>query len=83
MNARKDEDPEMRAWATGTAKSPDDSPGTERRSADAAERLKGRMTAEQQRRLRNLCQRSGSEFVECLSPEEAEARIAELERILR
>jgi hypothetical protein len=83
MNARKDEDPEMRAWAARAAKSPDDSPGTERRSADAAERLKGRMTPEQQRRLRHLCQRSGSEFVECLTPEEAEARIAELERILR
>jgi hypothetical protein len=41
------------------------------------------MTAEQQRRLRDLCERSGTEFVERLTPEEAEARIAELERILR
>ena len=81
MNARRDDDPEMRTSAAGTAKSPDGSP--ERRSADAADRLKGRMTAEQQRRLRDLCQRSGSDFVECLTPEEAEARIAELERILR
>ena len=84
MNFRKDEDPEVRAWAAaGTAKGPDNSPGTDRRSDDAADRLKGRMTAEQQRRLRDLCQRSGSEFVECLTPEEAEARIADLERILR
>ena len=41
------------------------------------------MTAEQQRRLRDLCQRSGSQFEERLTPEEAETRIAELERILR
>jgi hypothetical protein len=41
------------------------------------------MTSEQQRRLRDLCQKSGAEFRECLTPEEAEARIAELERILR
>ena len=83
MTQRKDGDPEVRAWAAGTAKSPDDSPGTERRSAEKADRSDRRMTSEQQRRLRDLCQKSGSEFQECLTPEEAEARIAELERILR
>jgi hypothetical protein len=33
--------------------------------------------------LRDLCQRAGSQFEERLTPEEAETRIAELERILR
>jgi hypothetical protein len=83
MPRRKDEDPEVRAWAAGTAKSPGDSRGTERRSAEQVDRSECRMTAEQQRRLRDLCERSGTEFVERLTPEEAEARIAELERILR
>lgn len=83
MTQRKHGDPEVRAGAAGTAKSSDDSPGTERRSAEATDRSEQRMTSEQQRRLRDLCQKSGAEFQECLTPEEAEARIAELERILR
>jgi hypothetical protein len=61
----------------------DDSPGTGRRPAKSADRSEERMTSEQQRRLRDLCQKSGTEFQECLTPEEAKARIAELERILR
>ena len=83
MNQRKDGDPEGRAWAVGTAKSPEDAPETERRSAEPADRSERRMTADQQRRLRDLCQRSGAQFQECLTPEEAQARIAELERVLR
>jgi hypothetical protein len=83
MTRRKEEDPEVRARPAGTGKSPDVSPGTQRRSAERTDRSESRMTAEQRRRLRDLCQRSGSEFVECLTPEEAEARITELERILR
>jgi hypothetical protein len=83
MTQRKDGDPKVPASAAGTAKSPDDSPGRERRSAEGTDRSEQRMTSEQQRRLRDLCQKSGAEFRECLTPEEAEARIAELERILR
>ena len=83
MPRRKDEDGEVRSWAAGTAKSPDESPGTGRRSAEQPDRSDSRMTAEQQRRLRDLCERTGTEFAERLTPEEAEARIAELERILR
>ena len=60
MNQRKDGDPEGRAWAAGTAKSPEDAPETERRSAEPADRSERRMTADQQRRLRDLCQRSGT-----------------------
>jgi hypothetical protein len=80
MTRRKDGDREDWVRAAG---SPDDSPGTVRRSAEKVDRSEQRMTSEQQRRLRDLCQKSGTGFQECLTPEEAEARIAELERILR
>ncbi|HEX6102930.1 MAG TPA: hypothetical protein VF031_07770 [Alphaproteobacteria bacterium] len=83
MPRRKDQDREGRAWATRAPKSPDEHPRTESRSAEQTDRSESRMTIEQQRRLRELCERSGTEFVERLTPEEAEARIAELERILR
>jgi hypothetical protein len=84
MNSRKDEQKEVRDWAAGTARSPDHYPETERRSIEPAkDRSQDRMTAEQQRRLRDLCDRTGTEFVERLTPEEAKARIEELERILR
>jgi hypothetical protein len=56
---------------------------TERRSEPAKDRSENRMTPEQQRRLRELCDSTGTEFVERLTPEEARARIEELERILR
>jgi hypothetical protein len=79
MNQRKDGDREI----AGAAKSPDETPEAKRRSAEPVDRSERRMTAEQQRRLRDLCQRSGSQFEERLTPEEAETRIAELERILR
>jgi hypothetical protein len=83
MNSRKDEQKEVRDWAAGAAKSPDDHPNAERRSEPAKDRSQNRMTAEQQRRLRELCDRTGTEFVERLTPDEARARIEELERILR
>jgi hypothetical protein len=83
MNNRKDQQKEVRDWAAGTAKSPDDYPETERRSEPAKDRSENRMTAEQQRRLRDLCGKAGAEFAECLTPEEAQARIEELERNLR
>lgn len=83
MNQRNGGDPEVRARAAGTAKSPDDAPETGRRLAESADRSEQRMTADQQKRLRDLCQRSGTQFHECLTPEEAEVRIAELERVLR
>jgi hypothetical protein len=79
MNQQKDGDPEI----AGAAKSPDDAPEAKRCSAEPVDRSERRMTAEQQRRLRDLCQRSGSQFEERLTPQEAERRIAELERILR
>jgi hypothetical protein len=83
MNNRKDEQKEVRDWAAGSAKSPDDHRETERRSEPARDRSENRMTAEQQCRLRELCDRTGTEFVERLTPEEARARIEQLERILR
>jgi hypothetical protein len=83
ITQRKDGDREMRARAAGAAKGPDVAQETERRSAEPVDRSEQRMTAEQQRRLRDLCQRAGSQFEERLTPEEAERRIAELERILR
>ena len=33
--------------------------------------------------MRDLCRKSDTGFQECLTPEEAEVRIAELERVLR
>jgi hypothetical protein len=83
MNSRKDERKEVRDRAAGSATSPVDYPEAERRSKPTRDRSENRMTAEQQRRLRELCDRTGSEFVERLTPEEARARIEQLERILR
>jgi hypothetical protein len=83
MNSCKDERKEVRDRAAGSATSPVDYPETERRSKPTRDRSENRMTAEQQRRLRELCDRTGSEFVERLTPEEARARIEQLERILR
>ena len=63
MNQRKDGDPQI----AGAATSPDDAPEAKRRSAEPVDRSERRMTAEQQRRLRDLCQRSGSQFEERLT----------------
>ena len=45
--------------------------------------VRGKLAPEQEARLRELCKQSGTEFLEGMSREEAERRIAELEKILR
>ena len=45
--------------------------------------VRGRLTPEQEARLRELCGKSGPQFLEGMTREEAERRIAELEKILR
>lgn len=70
------QDISAKTWARGGSKSPDDFPEEERAAADSREP----MTAEQAERLRVLAKAAHAPFDPSLGRDEADRRIAALER---